>query len=95
MKRCLHCESPAEYSVCAVISTLGLSGRRQKCTTSLPFCALCLQRLCADGEGGIARQIREALQTAFRALTQTLQAKLERETCRDQEGDGLAAKRLV
>ncbi|SRR5713226_2857115 len=69
MKCCLHCEHPAAFSVCAVISTLGLKGRRQTCTTSLPFCSACLQQIWANAEGNAAPRLRQALQAAFQALT--------------------------
>jgi hypothetical protein len=70
VKCCLHCGGPAEFSLCVIISTVGVSSRRQKCTTALPFCASCLQRVFGEGEGNASRRIREACQAAFRALTQ-------------------------
>jgi hypothetical protein len=69
MKNCIRCDHPARFSVCTVISTLGLPGRRQQCSTALPFCSVCLQRLCAESEGGLSRELRKAFWTAFQALT--------------------------
>ncbi len=86
MKRCLHCERPAKFSVCAVISTLGVPLRRQKCTASLPFCSPCLQRVCAKDEGCLALQIRESLQMALRALAEQRLSEPEPETRPDQKG---------
>lgn len=94
MKRCLQCERPAEFSVCAVISTLGVPGRRQKCTSSLPFCSSCLQRVCTESEGCLALQIRESLQMALRALTEQRLSQPEPETRPDQKGNGLEAEKL-
>lgn len=70
MKRCLHCECPAEFSLCMIVSTLGNSNRRQKCTTALPFCASCLQRILAGSEVSASIRIRRALSDAYLALTQ-------------------------
>ncbi len=94
MKPCVHCERPAAFSVCTVISTLGIPGRRQTCTASLPFCSSCLQRVGAEGEGNLARPIREALQTALRALTEQSLSKMETETRLDQKGNGLEVEKL-
>jgi hypothetical protein len=94
MKRCLHCERPAEFSVCAVISTLGRPGRLQRCTASLRFCSLCLHRLCGGVEGSLAIQVREALQTALRALTGQLVSKLDPEKYPDQKSNGLKAEEM-
>jgi hypothetical protein len=69
VKRCLHCGCPAEYSLCGIISTLGISSRRQKCTTALPFCSSCLQRVFTEGEVSASVRIREALLEAYHALT--------------------------
>jgi hypothetical protein len=69
MKRCLHCGSLAEFSLCIVVSTLGVSNRRQKSTTALPFCASCLQRVFSDREFRAPARVGEALNEAYRALT--------------------------
>ena len=89
MKHCLHCERPAEFSLCCIVSTLGIPGRLQECTASLPFCSSCLQRVCGDGEGSLALPIREALQTALRALTEQRLNKMEPETPLEEKGNGL------
>lgn len=70
MKHCLLCERPAEFSLCMIVSTLGVSNRRQKSTTALSFCASCLQRVLAEGEVGSTVCLRRALSEAYRALTQ-------------------------
>lgn len=70
MKCCLHCECLAEFSLCMIVSTLGVSNRRQRCTTALPFCASCLQRLLREDEVSTSAYLRRALSEAYRALTQ-------------------------
>lgn len=70
MKRCLHCGRPADFSLCGILSTLGVSGRRQKCTASLPLCSACLQRFFTLGEDGPAFHVQKAFQAAFQALTE-------------------------
>ena len=70
MKRCLHCGCPAELSICAVVSTVGIPRRQQKATVALHFCSSCLQRFFTDGGTGILPTLREALQAACCALTQ-------------------------
>jgi hypothetical protein len=69
VKRCLVCKEAGQFSVCAVISTLGVSERQQKCTVSLSFCADCLQAICANTEGNAVLRVQEALQAGFQALT--------------------------
>lgn len=94
MKPCLDCERPAAFSVCTVISTLGTPGRRQSCTVSLPFCASCLQRVCAEVEGSLALQIREALRTALRVLTEQPLGKSELKTRLNQKNNGVETEKL-
>ena len=94
MRRCLHCERPAEVSLCAVISTLGIRGRRQKCTASLPFCVSCLQRVCAKSEGSLALQIRKALKTALYALTEQRLREMTPNKHLDEKDYGLETEEL-
>lgn len=70
MKHCLHCGCPAEFSLCGIISTLGIPSRRQKCTSALPFCFSCLQRVFSEGEVSASVYIRNALHEAFHVLTE-------------------------
>lgn len=69
MKPCLQCGSPAQFSLCIVISTLGVSNRRQKCTKARSLCASCLQRVFTIGAPCSSAGIAEALGEAYRALT--------------------------
>jgi hypothetical protein len=94
MKQCSQCRRPAEISLCTVISTLGVTERRQKCTASLPFCVLCLQRVCAENEACLPLPIRQALKTALCALTEQRLIEIAPKTCLDQKGHGLEAEEL-
>jgi len=94
MKRCLHCERPAALSLCVVISTLGISKRRQKCTGSLPFCFSCLHQVCAESDGCLAIQIRESLQAALHALTEHRLSQPKLEPHPEQKGNGLEAEKF-
>lgn len=69
MKPCLQCGSPAQFSLCIVVSTLGVSNRRQKCTKARSFYASCLQRVFTPGDPCSSNRIMEALGEAYRALT--------------------------
>jgi hypothetical protein len=63
------CGAPADYSVCVLVSSLGVRPRQQKCGRAQLFCASCiLRRLvqrCADrGASGV----QESLRSAYTAL---------------------------
>lgn len=51
-KSCSNCSEPVQFSVVAVISTVGVSGRLQKTSPAVLFCDACLRelgdRLCSD-----------------------------------------------
>ena len=91
MKCCLQCERPAEFSLCAVISTLGVSGRHQKCTTALPFCLPCLQRFCIERERDVASRVQQALKTALCALTDQRLSETTPKTGLEGRENGLEA----
>ncbi len=42
-KLCSECGEPAEVSLCQILSTVGRKKREQRCSTSTPYCAACLQ----------------------------------------------------
>ena len=92
MKQCSQCRRPAGFSLCTVVSTLGVAERRQKCTVSLPFCVLCLQRVCAENEACLPLPIRQALKTALRALTEQRLKATAPTTRLDQKGRELGAE---
>jgi hypothetical protein len=67
-KLCSECGHPAEVSLCQILSTVGRKAREQRCSTSMPFCAACLQSriklLCRLGLHGL----HQPLEDAFTAL---------------------------
>jgi len=42
LKRCNRCSREAEVSIVCVISTVGFTPRRQKCSAAVLFCHRCL-----------------------------------------------------
>lgn len=47
LKRCSRCPHEAEVSIVCVISTVGFTPRRQKCSVAVLFCHRCLRDLLA------------------------------------------------
>ena len=41
--KCRECGVAAQFTLCMLVSTLGVSPRRQKCTKSVPICSACIQ----------------------------------------------------
>jgi hypothetical protein len=62
---CSECGEIAEVSRCQILSTVGRTDRQQRCSTSTPFCAACLQGriklLRRLGLYGIQKPLGEAL----------------------------------
>jgi hypothetical protein len=42
-KLCSECGDDAAISLCQILSTVGTTPRKQRCTTATAFCAACLQ----------------------------------------------------
>lgn len=80
-KSCSNCSEPAQFSVVAVISTVGVSGRLQKTSPAVLFCDACLKelgdRLCSD-------QFSNAVNSAYTAVEGRL-----RERAASQDGVNL------
>ena len=66
------CGAPAEYSVCVLVSTLGMRPRRQKCGRAQTFCGACIQKLLAERWTLDASIIQESLGQAYTAIAHTL-----------------------
>jgi hypothetical protein len=67
-KLCSECGKPAEVSLCQILSTVGRANRQQRCSTSMPFCAACLQsRIKLLRRLGL-HGIHQPLEDAFTAL---------------------------
>jgi len=75
-KSCSNCSESACFSLVAIISTVGVSGRVQKSSPAVLFCDDCLrelrERLCSD-------KLQEAVNSAYTELNQRLR---ERSTAR-------------
>jgi len=67
LKRCSQCPSEAQLSVVCVISTLGSSPRRQKCSAAVQFCHRCLRDLLAGGGLG-TDDLKRSVNNAFTGL---------------------------
>ena len=76
-KLCSRCSRPAEFSVVSVLSTVGISGRLQKCSAAVLFCADCLQQLLTR-EHWATDTLREAVNSAYTALNQQLANRVKR-----------------
>jgi hypothetical protein len=59
------CGEAAQYSVASVISTLGVSPRRQQCSPAVLFCNGCIHELC---DYALPPQLRIALDDAYTAI---------------------------
>jgi hypothetical protein len=66
-KLCSECGEIAEVSLCQILSTVGRTPRRQRCSLSTSFCAACLQGriklLRRLGLHGIQKPLSEAFTT--------------------------------
>lgn len=71
MIKVCSCSRPAEYSLVAVVSTVGISKRLQKCSPAVLFCANCLQQL-LKRDSRSTDKLLEAVNSAYTALTQRL-----------------------
>jgi hypothetical protein len=63
-----HCGAPAEYSICVLVSSLGVRPRRQKCGFAHTFCAACIQKLLYERWSVDASGVRESLRQAYTAI---------------------------
>lgn len=45
-KVCRNCSGPAQFSIIAIVSSIGVSGRMQKSSRAVLFCDDCLRELC-------------------------------------------------
>src|SRR5207249_3080142 len=64
LKLCSRCSREAELSVVCVISTVGSSPRRQKCSPAVLFCHRCMRDLLADGANFGTDDLRKSVNTA-------------------------------
>ncbi len=62
------CGACAEYSVCVLVSRLGVRPRRQKCGRGVAFCAPCMQKLLFERWSLDASGIQESLRNVYTAI---------------------------
>jgi hypothetical protein len=69
MKRTVcSCGKPAEYSLCVLVSTLGVRPRPQQCGRAQLFCASCMRELVNDQSHNASSGVLESLRSAYTAL---------------------------
>ena len=76
MKRSVcRCGTPAAYSICMLVSSLGISPRRQKCGVARPFCAACIQKLLHEQWPDQALNVQQSLREAYTGVAEHLRAE--------------------
>jgi hypothetical protein len=71
-KLCSNCSAPAQFSVVAVISTVGVSGRLQKASSAVLFCDACVKEL---GDGLGSGPLSNAVNSAYTAVEGRLRGR--------------------
>ena len=67
-RSCSRCEQPASYSLNFLLSTLAVSPRIQKSSTSIPYCRACIQRLLSMMDALPLDNLHEPLLAAYTAI---------------------------
>jgi hypothetical protein len=68
-KSCSNCSESACFSLVAIISTVGVSGRVQKSSPVVLFCDDCLRELC---ERMCSEKLQEGVNSAYTSLRERL-----------------------
>src|SRR5437588_9367260 len=66
-KSCRFGSGPAQFSLAAVISTVGVSPRLQKCSSIVLLCDSCIRELC-NRLAPVSSELQRALKDAYTAL---------------------------
>lgn len=72
-RSCSRCQQTAELSLNLLLSTLAVSPRQQKSSTSIPYCRACLQRLLSMMDALPLDNLHKPLVEAYTALTDALE----------------------
>jgi hypothetical protein len=72
-KSCSKCSESAEFSVVALVSTVGVSGRLQKTSPAVLFCDACLREM---ADGLCSGPLSDAVNTAYAALAGRLALRM-------------------
>jgi len=78
-KLCSRCSRPAQFSLVFVVSSVGISPRRQGCSAAVLFCDDCLRELCESD--------RLCTDTFKKAVNRALTALNQRSRARGQDAD--------
>ena len=70
-RSCSRCEQPATLSLNCLLSTLAVSPRIQKSSTSIPYCRACIQRLLSMMDALPLDNLHKPLLAAYTAITAT------------------------
>lgn len=65
LKACTRCSLEAELSVVCVVSTVGITPRRQKCSPAVLFCHQCMQDLLARRGRLVTGQLQKSVNAAY------------------------------
>ena len=71
-KICSKCSKPAQFSIVAIISTVGLRDRLQQSSSALLFCENCIRKLC---ERLHSVEFSKAVNNAYTKLSQRLRER--------------------
>lgn len=74
-----HCGACAQYSVCVLISSLGVRPRHQKCGIAHAFCAACIHQLLHERWSLGASGMQESLRQAYTAIADRLREESEQQ----------------
>jgi len=66
-KKCEFCRQPARYSLAFVLSTVGVSPRRQKCSSVVLICDDCIREF-YESDPQIPEELQNALKRAYTCL---------------------------
>jgi len=75
-KLCSNCSQPAQFSLVAIISTVGVSSRLQKSSPAVLFCNSCLQKSCDRLRSSA---MRKAVNSAYTTLNSRLKERARTE----------------
>jgi hypothetical protein len=70
-KQCSRCESPAELSLCFLLSTVGRANRLQKCSRGTLLCNRCMRGLLTSLARVTPRGVQSRLVEAYTTISDT------------------------
>lgn len=76
-KLCSNCSQPAQSSLVAIISTVGVTARLQKSSPAVLFCDSCLQKSCDRLHSSA---VRKAVNSAYTTINSRLRERTRAKT---------------